>query len=284
LREAGLVEAQNIAIDYRFANGRTEQLATLAADLVDRNVSLIVAGGGAAAAIAATTATASIPIVFVLGNDPVGLGLVASLDRPGGNVTGVTFATAGLMSKKLALLHELVPQASRVGYLAEDPQADRSNIEISREIEALKREMQAAADLLGRQLIVAEIGPDRGYEAAFTSFAERRADVLVVAPSPRFANDADDIINLATTHEIPTIYPSRAYVVANGLMSYGARQPDAWRPAGVYVGQILKGAMPAEMPVMHASTLELVVNRPIAKAFDLPLSPALLRLADEVIE
>ena len=284
LREAGFVEAQNLAIAYRFANGQPEQLAMLAADLVSRDVALIVAGGGASAALAAKAATSSIPIVFVLGDDPVGLGLVASLDRPGGNATGATFTTAGLMTRKLALLQNLVPLMSRLGYLAEDPQANRSNREIFRAIGELKTEMQAAADLFGWQVVVAEIGPDRGYESAFTTFAGRPIGGLVVAPSALFANDADAIIEPATIHEIPTIYQGRADVVAGGLMSYGARQPDAWRLCGRYAGQILKGAIPAEMPVVHAPALEFVISRGTAKALDLAVSPALLRLADEVIE
>jgi putative ABC transport system substrate-binding protein len=203
LREAGFVEAQNLAIEYRFANGQPDQLAPLAADLVRRPVALIVVGDGARAALAAKAATASLPIVFVLGSDPVRLGLAASLDRPGANATGVTFITTGLMDRKLALLRELVPGATSVGYLAEDPQTYASDLAIARAIEAQKGEMLAAAAVRGWQVIVAEIGSDRGYEAAFAKFTARRAGALIVAPSAAFANDADDIAALAIRGEIP---------------------------------------------------------------------------------
>lgn len=283
LREAGFAEAENLAIAYRFANGRTEDLPALAAELVGRGVALIVADG-ARAAIAAKAATSSIPIVFVLGNDATGLSLAANLDRPGSNATGVTFTTSGLATRKLALLRELIPHISSVGYLGESPQASASNVGGVHEIDALKKELQAAADLLGWRVVVAEIGADRGYAPAFATFAEWRIGALVVAPSEIFANDADDIINLATIHEIPAIYPRRADVVGGGLMSYGARQPEAWRMGGTYVGQILKGAVPAHMAVLHAAAVETVISRVIAKTLDLTLSPELLGLVDEVIE
>src|SRR5712671_7243078 len=195
LEEQGLVEAQNLAVDYRFANGQPDRLAMLAADLVRRPVALIVAGG-AAAARAARTATATIPIVAVSGFDLARLGLAASLDRPGGNVTGVTFITAGLMSKRLGFVRELVPGTTTIGYLAEDRRAYASDAALLDAIEERRREIRSAAEALGWQIIVAEIGSDRDYdyEAAFTKFAERHADALVVAPSAVFAGDADDIV------------------------------------------------------------------------------------------
>jgi putative tryptophan/tyrosine transport system substrate-binding protein len=286
LREAGFVEAQNLAVEYRFADGRPDQLASLAADLVGRQVALIVVGGGARAAIAAKAATATVPIVFVLGCDPVALGLTVSLPRPGGNVTGATFTTAGLMPKKLELLHELVPRATSVGYLGEDSQTYISQAALSRAIEERRDELLAAAGALGWQVVVAETGADRDYEAAFAIFAGRRPDVLVVAPSAVFANDSDDIVALTGRHDIPTIWPNRADVLAGGLMSYGARQPDAWRQAGIYAGQILKGppATPADMPVIRSERLELVIGMAVAKSLGLTVPPSLLALADEAIE
>jgi len=284
LRDAGFIEAQNLAIEYRFANGQPDQFALSAADLVRRQVALIVVGGGARAAIAAKAATASIPIVFVLGSDPVRLGLAASLDRPGGNATGVIFTTTGLMDRKLALLRELVPGLTSVGYLAEDPQTHISDVGIARAIEDLKSEMLAAAGARGWNVIVAEVGGDRDYEAAFALLAERRASALVVAPSAVFANDADDMTALAIRHEIPTIWPRRADVTAGGLMSYGARQADAWGQGGRYAGQILQGAVPAEMPVAQSTTLELVMSRGIARSLGLTVPPNLAARADEVID
>jgi putative ABC transport system substrate-binding protein len=284
LKEAGFVEAQNLAIEYRFANGRPDQLAALADDLVSRGVALIVVGGDARAAVAAKRATATIPIVFVIGSDPVKLGLAASLDHPGGNATGATFPTAGLMSRKLALLREIMPRARRVGYLGEDPQAYGAAAALAREIEDLKGEIRAAADPLGWQVVVAEVGGDHDYESAFAMFAERRADALVVAPSAVFANDAEDIVAMAEVHELATICPRRADVVAGGLMSYGPRQAEAWRHGGFYAGQILAGAAPAGLPVMPSTKLELAINRGTAKLLGLEIPPTLLARTDEVIE
>jgi putative ABC transport system substrate-binding protein len=284
LKAAGFAEAQNLAIEYRFANGQPDQLPALAADLVRREVALIVAGGDARAAIAAKAATSTIPIVFMLGSDPVGLGLVASLDRPGGNVTGATFVTTGLMVKKLAFARELVPRARSIGYLAEDPQAYLSDIAMARTIEELKGEIQTAASPLGWPLIVAEIGRGRDYEQAFATFVERRIGALVVAPSAVLANDADEIVAFAARYQIPTICPRRADVVAGGLMSYGARQADAWREAGILVGNVLKGAAPARMPVIQSTRLELVIGQATAKSLGLTVPPTLIGLADEVIE
>jgi putative tryptophan/tyrosine transport system substrate-binding protein len=284
LKEAGFVEAQNLAIEYRFANGRPDQLAALADDLVSRGVALIVTGGDARAAVAAKRATATIPIVFVIGCDPVKLGLAASLDHPGGNATGATFPTAGLMMRKLALLREIMPRAGRVGYLAEDPQVYGAVAAMAREIEDLKSEIRAAADSLGWQVVVAEVGGDRDYESAFAMFAERRADALVVAPSAVFANDSDDIVAMAEVHELATICPRRADVVAGGLMSYGPPQAEAWRQGGLYAGQILAGAAPADLPVMPSTRLELAINRGTAKLLGLEIPPTLLARADEVIE
>jgi putative tryptophan/tyrosine transport system substrate-binding protein len=282
LEERGFVEAQNLAVDYRFAGGRPDRLAMLAADLVRRPVALIVAGGGTAA-LAARAATATIPIVVISGFDPARLGLVASLDHPGGNVTGVTFITAGLMNKRLGFLRELVPRTAIIGYLAPEGRAYDSDPALSRAIEERKSEIRTAADAPGWRVVVAEIGGDRDYETAFAKLAEQRADTLVVAPSAAFASDADDIIGLTLRYEIPTMFERRAEVAASGLVSYGASRPDAWRLGGIYVGQVLKGATPSDMPMLQSARIELAVNATIAKALGITIPPHLLAQADEVV-
>jgi putative tryptophan/tyrosine transport system substrate-binding protein len=283
LQQQGLVEAQNLAVDYRFANGQLEQLAMLAADLVRQPVALIVAGG-AAGAIAARAATATIPIVAVSGFDLTKLGLAAKEDRPGGNLTGVSFITAGLMRKRLDFLRELVPATRTIGYLAQDARVYASDAALLREIDERRSELRAAAEALGWHIVVAEIGADRDYEAAFSKFGERRVDALVVAPSAVFASDADDIIALALRDGIPTMFERRADVAAAGLISYGASRAEAWRQAGIYVGQILKGAKPADMPLVQSGRLELVINQAIAKSLGVMIPPSLLAQADEVIQ
>jgi putative tryptophan/tyrosine transport system substrate-binding protein len=283
LEQQSLVEAQNVAVDYRFANGRLEQLAMLAADLVRQPVALIVAGG-AAAAFAARGATAMIPIVAVSGFDLAKLGLAAKEDRPGGNLTGVSFITTGLMHKRLDFLREVIPTTRTIGYLAPEARGYASDPALLREVEERRSELRAAAEALGWQIVVAEVGADRDYEAAFAKFGERRADALVVAPSAVFASDADDIIALALRDGIPAMFERRADVAAAGLISYGASRPEAWRQAGVYVGQILKGAKPADMPLVRSAGLELVINQAIAKSLGVTIPPSLLAQADEVIQ
>jgi len=282
LEESGFVEAQNLAVAYHFTNGRFDQLPMLAADLVSRPVALIVAAG-AAAGLAAKAATSTIPIVLMSGSDPAKLDLVDSLSRPGGNVTGVTFAAAGLMSKRLDLLRELIPRATTIGYLAEDRHVYASDSPLLRAIEELRSEALATAGALGWQVIVTEIDTSRDYETAFATFAERRVDAVLVAPSAIFASDIDDIVALTLRHEIPTMFERRADVIAAGLISYGAVRMDAWRQGGIYVGQILRGAKPADMPVIQTTRLELVINLPIAKSLNLAIPPSLLAQADEVI-
>ena len=283
LEQQGLVEAQNLAVDYRFAGGRLNQLAILAADLVRQPIALIVAGG-AAAAFAARTATAMIPIVAVSGFDLAKLGLAATEDRPGGNLTGVSFITAGLMRKRLDFLRELVPTTKTIGYLASDPRGYASEPALLQEIEERRSELLATAEVLGWQTVIGEVGADRDYEAAFTKFGERRADALVVAPSAVFASDADDIIALALRDGIPTMFERRADVAAAGLISYGASRSEAWRQAGIYVGQILKGAKPADMPLVQSAELELVINQAIAKSLGVTISSSLLAQANEVLQ
>jgi putative ABC transport system substrate-binding protein len=280
LKETGFAEAQNLAVEYRFANGHLDQLDALAAELARLPWAVIIAGG-AAAAMAAKAATSTIPIVLVSGTEPVRLGLAGSLSRPGGNVTGVTFITAGLMAKKLGILRELVPGATTVGYLAEYGRGYAAGSPIARAIEDRKSEMLAAAGAL--QVVAAEIGSDHDYGAAFDTFVERRAGALVIAPSAVLANDADEIIALAERHKIPAIFERRADVVGGGLVSYGASRPEAWRQGGIYVGRILKGAKPAEMAVTQSNKLELTINLATAKLLGLTVPPGLLAKADEVI-
>jgi putative tryptophan/tyrosine transport system substrate-binding protein len=281
LEERGFAEAQNLAIEYRFANGQLDQLETLANNLVRRSPAVIVAGG-ATAAMAAKAATATIPIVLVSGYDPARLGLVASLSRPGGNVTGVAFTTAGLMSKKLGFLGELVPKATTIGYLAEDGRTYAQGSPIARALSDLKSEMLAAAGAL--EVVVAEVGGDHDYGTAFETFVERRVGALVVAPSEVLANDADEIVALAERNAIPTMFERRTEVVAGGLISYGASRSEAWRQGGIYVGEILEGARPADMPVIQSAKLELTINPATAKSLGLTVPSNLLARANEVIE
>jgi putative ABC transport system substrate-binding protein len=280
LKEQGYAEAQNVAIEYRFANGKRDELQPLAADLVGQKPAAIVAGG-AAAALAAKAATSTIPIVFVTGSDPVGLGLVASAGHRGGNVTGVAFTTTGLMAKKLGLLRELVPRAARIGYLAEDGRAYPSGSAMARGIAERKRDMLATAG--ASSVVVAEIGDDHDYGSAFETFVQGRVDALVVAPSAVLANDADEIIALAERNKIPTIYERRADVTGGGLIAYGASRTEAWRQAGIRVGQILGGARPADLPLVRSENLELTINQAVANALGLTVPASLLAQADDVI-
>src|SRR5262249_12143773 len=198
--------------------------------------------------------------------------------------TGMTFITAGLMAKRLGFLRELVPATTTIGYLAEDARAYATDAALLRAIGERTNEMRAAASAPGWQVVVAEIGSDRNYEAAFTKFAERRADAVVVAPSPVFASDADDIVALTLRDGIPAMFERRADVVASGLISYGASRPDAWRQGGIYVGRILKGAKPADLPVLQSDRLELAINQTIANSLGVTIPPGLLAQADEVVQ
>jgi ABC-type uncharacterized transport system substrate-binding protein len=256
LKESGYVESQNLAIEYRWANNNNDLLPEFAADLVRRQVDVIAATGGAPSALAAKAATSTIPIVLAFGADPVRLGLVASLNRPGGNVTGVTFITTELMAKRLDLLSELVPQAATVAYLAD------TRIPVG---QAMLSEILAAAGALGRQLAVAEAGSEHEFETAFATFVERRSGALVVGAAVLFDSHRDKRVALAARHKLPAIYQAREYVLDGGLMSYGASYQDAFRLGGRYVGQILKGAKPADLPVEQSSRTELVINMKTAK-------------------
>jgi putative ABC transport system substrate-binding protein len=275
LRETGYIENQNVAIEDHFADFRDERLPELAADLVRHRVSVIFSFGGPAASIAAKAATATIPIVFATGGDPVALGLVASLNRPGGNVTGVSFLVNALGAKRLELLRELVPTAATIGFLV-DPTNPATESET--------KDMQDAAGVLGRRLMIVKASTEREIDAAVASLAQQRADALVVAAQSFFTSRRDQLVALVQHHALPAIYGNRELVAAGGLMSYGTNIPDAYRLAGVYVGRILKGEKPADLPVMQSTRFELVMNLKTAKALGLTVPLTLQYAADEVIE
>jgi putative ABC transport system substrate-binding protein len=275
LSETGYVEGRNVAMEYRWAEGQYDRLPALAADLVSRQVAMIVATGGNAPAQAAKQATTQIPIVFVSGGDPVRAGLVASLNRPGGNITGVTMMYSPLVAKRLQLLHQLVPKAVAIGVMVNPnyPEADLQ-----------RRELQEAAETIRQQIQVVSASALRDIDAAFTSLVERKADALFVANDPFFESNRDHIVTLAARHAIPAIYSGREYVVAGGLMSYGSSLIDAFRQAGIYSEKILHGAKPADLPVMQPTKFELVINLKTAKMLGLDVPPTLMALADELIE
>ena len=275
LKESGYIEGQNVAIEYRWANNENDRLPELAADLVRRRVVVIAAAGGAPSALAAKAATSTIPIVLVFGSDPVRLGLVDTLSRPGGNVTGMTFVTTELMAKRLDLLRELVPHATTVAYLADL----RSPVG-----QDMLRDMQAAATTLKRQLAVMEARSDLDFEPAFATFDQRQAGALVVGASTLFDSNRNKLVALAAHHKIPTIYQAREYVLDGGLMSYGAGYANVFRLGGLYVGHILKGAKPADLPVEESARFELLINLETAKSLGLEVPLSLLIRADELIE
>jgi putative ABC transport system substrate-binding protein len=274
LRETGYVEGQNVSIEYRWAQDQYDRLPDLAADLVRRNVTVI-AAHDTASAIVAKAATTTIPIVFVSAGDPVKLGLVDSLNRPGGNVTGVFFVSGALGAKQLGLLHELQPGAVRVGVLV-DP-----NIPLT---ESFASDVRAAASSIRKQIEVVEAPTGRDIDTAFASLAQKPVDALVVAPSPLLNSRRVQLVTLATYHRVPAIYSWREAAEVGGLMSYGTRLIDAYRQAGVYTGRILKGEKAADLPILQPTKFEFVINLNTAKAFGLDVPPGLLAIADEVIE
>jgi putative ABC transport system substrate-binding protein len=274
LRESGYVEGQNVAIEYRWAQDQADRLPDLAADLVRRQVTVI-AAHDTPSSIVAKAATTTIPIVFASGGDPVKLGLVASLNRPGGNVTGVTFFSAELGAKLLGLLHELQPGAVRVGVLV-DPNFAPTQAFVS--------DVQAAALSIGKQIEVLEAPTGRDIDTAFARLAQKPIDALVVGPGPLLDNRRVQLATLAAYHRVPAIHLLRQFAEAGGLMSYGTSLTDAYRQAGVYTGRILKGEKPADLPVMQSIKFEFVINLNTAKAFGLTVPPSLLATADEVIE
>jgi len=276
LKESGYVEGENLALEYRWANNQIDRLPALAADLVRRQVAVIVATGGPASALAAKAATTTIPIVFIVNEDPVSLGLVASLARPGGNATGVNIFTAELTAKRLDLLRELVPGAARVGVLVNPAQATSA--------ESTLRDVAAAARITGLQIKVLNASTSLEIEAAFASFMQERPDALLVGPDAYFYTRRVQLTHLASHLSIPATYAQRDYVEAGGLMSYGSNLTDAFRQIGVYAGRILKGAKAADLPVVQSSKFELVINASTARMLGLTVPDKLLVAADEVIE
>jgi putative ABC transport system substrate-binding protein len=274
LKDTGYVEGENVAIEYRWAQGQLDRLPALAAELVRRQVAVIAAFGDIAA-VAAKAATTAIPIVFGVSENPVKAGLVASLNRPGSNATGINFLGAELGSKQLGLLHELVPAAVRVGLLV-NPRVPQT--------ETVTRDVAAAASAIGLQIDVVEASESREIEAAFRTLVRNRADALVIGADPFFASRRLQLATLATRHAIPAIFNIREYAEAGGLMSYGTSLIETYRQVGIYTGKILKGAKPADLPVEQSSKFELIINLPTARALGLDVPPTLLARADEVIE
>jgi putative tryptophan/tyrosine transport system substrate-binding protein len=273
LKDTGYVEGQNVAIEFRWAEGRTDRLPALVDELIHRPVALIV--GDAVAMLAAKSATTSVPIVFAAGGDPVGEGLVASLNRPGGNVTGIHFFGGVLGAKRLELLRQLVPKAGTVAMLVY-PNTPNT--------EAERRDVQAAAQLFGQELIVLDAINDREIDTSFATFVQRGASALLVGSSTFTVSHRERLVGLAARDALPAIYHVKEFVRVGGLMSYGASVADAYRQAGTYAGRILKGEKPGDLPVMRSTKFELVLNLKTARALGLAVPSALLATADEVIE
>jgi putative ABC transport system substrate-binding protein len=275
LKETGFIEGQNVTIEYRWAEGQYDRLPRLAAELVQRQVTLIVTTGGSASALAAKAATATIPIVFTSGIDPIETGLVASLNRPGGNVTGVSFLAGVLEAKRLELLHEVVPNVGVIALLV-NPNTPRA--------EAQLRDAQEAAARLGIRLIVLNASNEPEIDVSFAILDREGARALLVASDAFFYSRGNQLVALAARHAVPAIYQLREFTAAGGLMSYGASATEAYHQAGVYTGRILKGEKPADLPVIQPTKFELVINLKTAKTLGVTVSNAMQLLADEVIE
>jgi putative tryptophan/tyrosine transport system substrate-binding protein len=275
LGESGYVEGRNVAIDYRWGHGEIGRLPELAADLIRRPVTVIVTPGSVAAALAAKAATATIPLVFVIGADPVETGLVVSLNRPGGNVTGISSMNNGLGAKQLGLLHQLLHRDARFAVLV-----NPSNPQI----QSVITDVQAAAAAIGQQLEILTATTKRDISPAFSDAVRTRADALLISTDPLFTNRPVQLATLAARHAMPTVYALREFAEVGGLMSYGSNFIDLFRHAGTYTGRVLKGEKPADLPILQATKFELVVNLQTAEALGLDVPATLLALADEVIE
>jgi putative ABC transport system substrate-binding protein len=275
LKESGFIEGQNVAIEYRWAHGKHGRLPALAADLVNRQVAAIVTTGGEPSALAAKAATNKIPIVFVIDGDPVNIGLVDSFNNPGGNITGMSLIAPALEAKRLGLLRELVPKSAMIGVLANEdyPDTDRQLAGV-----------ENAASEIGQKISIQNVRSERDLAGAFTTLSQLQVDALLVAADPLFSEMHDQIVALATRYKMPAIYASREFVLAGGVISYGASAADAHRGAGTYAAKILKGAKPAGLPVQQPTKFDLVINLKAAKALGLTVPPSLLTSADELIE
>jgi putative ABC transport system substrate-binding protein len=276
LNEGGYVEGQNVTVEYQWLDGQYDRLPSLMADLVRRRVAVIATPGSNPAALAAKAATTTIPIVFGVGADPIELGLVASLARPGGNATGINFFVADIAAKRLGLLHDLVPKAVRIAVLINPANASTA--------EATLRDMPEAARAIGLQIVVLNASTGREIEAAFATLVRDRADALFVGADAFFNSRRVQLANMAARHAIPTAFAVREYVDAGGLMSYGTSLADVYRHVGLYTGRILKGAKPADLPVVQSTKFELVINLQTARILGLTVPDKLLVAADEVIE
>jgi putative tryptophan/tyrosine transport system substrate-binding protein len=275
LQDSGFVEGRNLAIEYRWAHGRYRRLPALATDLVNLRAAVIVTTGSEPSALAAKAATSKIPVVFVIDGDPVNIGLVDSLNNPGGNVTGMSLISPALEAKRLGLLRELVPKTVLIAVLANEdyPDTDRQLAGV-----------ETAAEEIGQKISIQNVGSERDLDLAFTTMSQLDVDALLVAADPLFTELHDQIVALASRYKIPAIYASREFVAAGGVISYGASAADAYRGAGVYAGKILKGAKPAALPVQLPTKFDLVINLKAAKLLGLAVPPSLLARADEVIE
>ena len=276
LKDHGYFEGENVAIEYRWAEGQNDRLPALAAELVGRRVAVIAAAGGTPSALAAKAATTSIPTLFGVFEDPVKLGLVTNLARPGGNLTGINFFSIELAAKRLQLLHELVPGMARVAVLVNPDDATTA--------ESHLRAVDAAARPLGLQIRVLTASTSREIDAAFATFVRERPDALFVSSGAFFLSRRVQLVHLATRHAVPATYSLRQYAEVGGLMIYGANLKDAYRQLGIYAGRILKGAKPADLPVVQATKFELIINAQTARTLGIDVPPTLLARADEVIE
>ena len=273
LRDAGFVEGQNVAIEFRYAEGEGDRLPALVADLVRRPVSVIV--GNSAGALAAKAVTRSVPIVFAYGGDPISAGLVTSLNRPEGNVTGVVFITGTLGSKRLELFRQIVPKATKIGLLV-SPKSNETELE--------RNDVQAAAHALGQQLITLDVTSDRDIETAFATFVQGGAGALFIGTGTFTFSKREQLVALAARHSLPASYAGRQFASIGGFMSYAADMSDAYRQVGVYTSRILRGEKPADLPVTQSTKIEFVINLKTARALGISISPSLIALADEVIE
>jgi putative ABC transport system substrate-binding protein len=274
LKQSGYIKGRNVAVEARFAEGQFDQLPALASDLVRRQVAVLVVTSNAGT-LAAKQATTTIPIVFSIGEDPVKLGVVASLSRPGSNMTGVYQFTTGLEAKRLGLLHEMVPQVATIAVLI-NPNFPASGTQL--------RDVQEAATQLGVQLVIARANVESDFDVAFSTFVQQRPGALLVCASPFFNSRRQQLIVLAARHSMPAIYEWREFAEAGGLMSYGTQLSDAYRQAGVYAGRVLNGEKPADLPVMQVTKFEFVINLSTAKALGIKVPPTLAARADEIIE